>query len=469
MRLPPIGMGEWPRSKALQGVTIDRTQWQGSTKPMGVASPRLRRAGIAQPTPQVRASSAIALLCVVVGLAACAAPATVSARASTYYVAPNGNDRAAGTSPSRPWRTLGRAGAAPLGVGSRVLLRRGGRWQGELRIAGSGAPGGPITVGAYGIGRPPLIGGGRCVVVDGSYVAISGLALSGCDRAGVTVTGDSVQVRRNVITHNIAGVEVDDSSSGARIVSNRIVDNNRMAVLTRGGNDDNGAFGVLLHGDGTVVAHNTIIGSDAFSYDYGRDGAAVEIFGARNSSIQGNLAIDNNAFTELGNPRSANNTYSSNVVRSSLAISVFLVTRGGRDRYGPIQWTRVINNTVRLTGRSSQGIVCHAGCSSAILSMRNNIIQAVQKVGFADGAFDEDYDLFFGGIRQFSVGPHSLVANPRFVAPRSGDLRLRRGSPAIDRGVAVGLRFDILGRRIPLDGNGDKRATPDIGAYEFSP
>lgn len=409
------------------------------------------------------------LVVVAAALLAGTAPADPATPLATYYVDPGGDDQATGTSPSQPWRTLGRAEAAPLGPGSRLLFRRGGTWRGRLRITTSGAPGRAITVGVYGSGKGPLIGGGRCVVIDGSYVTVNGLTLNGCDRAGVTVNGSFVRIERNVITRNIAGVEVNASSTKAQIVSNRIVDNNRMLAGTTGPNDDNGAFGVLLHGDGALVARNTIVGSDAASRDYGRDGAAIEVYGARNSSIRHNVAIDNNAFTELGNPRSAGNTYQSNVVRSSLAVSIFLITRGGKSRFGPIRGTRVINNTVRLTGRSSEGFVCHAGCSGAVLFMRNNIIHAVKKVGYADAPFNEDYDLFSGGARQFRIGPHSLIADPSFIAPNTGDLRLRRGSPAVDAGVAMGLRVDVLGRRIPLDGDGDGRARPDIGAFEFRP
>ena len=52
------------------------------------------------------------------------------------------------------------------------------------------------------------------------------------------------------------------------IVANTIRDNNKMSVNTPGGDDDSGAFGVLLNGDRNEVANNTISGSDAFSYDY---------------------------------------------------------------------------------------------------------------------------------------------------------------------------------------------------------
>ena len=70
--------------------------------------------------------------------------------------------------------------------------------------------------------------------------------------------------------------------------------------------------------------------------------------------------------------------------------------------------------------------------------MRNNLIQAVWKAGYADKPFDEDYNLYYGGITQFSMGGHSKVANPRFVDPATFNLHLQSNSPAIDRGINVG-------------------------------
>jgi hypothetical protein len=84
------------------------------------------------------------------------------------------------------------------------------------------------------------------------------------------------------------------------VTGNVIRDNNRMSVNTPGGDDDSGAFGVLLQGHGTEVSFNTISGHDTASYDYGRDGAAVEVYGATGSNVHHNLAFDNDAFSELG-------------------------------------------------------------------------------------------------------------------------------------------------------------------------
>jgi hypothetical protein len=223
----------------------------------------------------------------------------------------------------------------------------------------------------------------------------------------------------------------------------------------------------LLQGDKTEVGYNTITGSDAFSYDYGRDGAAVEVYGATFSNIHHNLAKQNDAFTELGKSTSSDNTYAYNVVISSLETSIFVVTRGSGSSYGPVTRTTLYNNSVYLTGAKSQGFVCSSGCSSTILRMRNNIIQAVWKVGYADNKFDEDCNLYFGGITQFSMGANTRVADPRFANPGGGDLRLTASSPAIDAGVDVGYSEDMAGTGVPRDGNGDGNAKPDMGAYEY--
>jgi hypothetical protein len=240
-----------------------------------------------------------------------------------------------------------------------------------------------------------------------------------------------------------------------------------MSVLSESpDDDDSGAFGILLHGDEAEIAGNVISGCDAFSYDYGRDGGAIEIYGGRRNHIHHNVAVDNDAFTELGDSRAVDNTYAYNVVRSSLTTSVGVVTRGADSSYGPVLGTRLYNNTIRFTGSSSQEFVCHAGCSASVLRMRNNIVEAVWKVGYADAPFDEDYDLFFGGVRQFAVGPHSVVADPRFADPAGGNLRLAADSPAIDRGVPVGYSSDLDGRPVPADGDGDGTAVVDFGAFE---
>jgi Calcineurin-like phosphoesterase len=394
-----------------------------------------------------------------------AAPSPISGTGISYYVdSAAGNDSNNGTSPNSAWRTLGKAGTAPLTAGDQLLFKRGGTWSGTLTVSKVGTPEKPIVVGAYGSGALPMV----CLSITGSRIIVTQLHANNCSWAGIRLATNATfnRIDTNLITGNVAGVHVNSGSSDNTIVGNTIRDNNRMSVLTQGGDDDSGAFGVLLNGDRNEVMNNLISGSDTFSYDYGRDGGAVEIYGGQGNHVHHNMAIDNDAFTELGNSRSRDNTFAYNVVRSSLAQSIFVVTRGGNSGYGPVANTRLLNNSVFLTGSSSQGFVCHAGCNTSVLHMRNNIIHAVMKAGYADGAIDEDYGVYSGGQVQFSRGPNSVVTNPMFANPAAGDLHLTAASPAVDTAVNAGYSVDLDGAHVPHDGNGDGVIAPDRGAYE---
>jgi hypothetical protein len=401
-----------------------------------------------------------------------AATQTVSAAGTTYYVdSAGGSDASAGTSPSTAWKTLAMANKAYLAPGDALLFKRAGFWSGSLRPRGSGVGNSPILIGAYGIGAAPVIrDSGTCVAVTGSYVVVRNLAVKACAWAGVAISGSHNTVEGNLVTDTAAAVYIKPGACENKVLRNRLLSNNRMSVLTATpAKDDSGAFGVLLRGDGNEIAYNTISQSNAFSYDYGRDGSAVEIFGGIGNRIHHNLAVNNDAFAELGNSRSADNVFAYNVVRSSLRTSVFVVTRGSASSYGPVLGTKLYNNSVLMTGTSSQGFVCHARCSGEVLAMRNNVIQAVAKVGYADAPFDEDHGLYYGGSRQFSLGPHSVVASPRFVEAGTGNLRLSASSPGIDRGTRLGYDRDFIGRPVPADGNSDGKMATDLGAFELHP
>lgn len=64
-------------------------------------------------------------------------------------------------------------------------------------------------------------------------------------------------------------------------------------------------------------------------------------------------------------------------------------------------------------------------------------------------------------------GTNNLIADPQFQNYAGRDLRLRHGSPAIDRAVHLpGITNDFLQKTRFADGNGDGAVLPDIGAFE---
>ena len=87
------------------------------------------------------------------------------ALATTYYIAPNGNDSNSGTSQSSPWKTLDRVNqmAYQAQPGDQFLFQRGGEYRGRLILGSSGSPTSQIVYGAYGSGASPVINGSRLV------------------------------------------------------------------------------------------------------------------------------------------------------------------------------------------------------------------------------------------------------------------------------------------------------------------
>jgi hypothetical protein len=418
---------------------------------------------------------AIALLTLTALLGPLASTGAAATSGTTYYVdCVNGNDGASGADPASAWQTLARANDARLAAGDQLLLARGCVWTGPLTVTDSGADGNPIVVDAYGDGALPTIQNAPAenVILSGSWVVVAHLATRadapavelGCDnqpvgwRSGFRIEGAHDVVRDSSASNLTAGVVIAQGAHDNQVLNNVLTDNNMMSRLDDQPHNDSGAFGVLLQGDGNEIAYNRISGSDACSYDYGRDGAAVEVYGGSDNDIHDNVATNNQAFSELGYAGIHDNTYAYNVVTSTLPTSAFIITRGAGSSYGPIYRTRLYNNSVLLTGEQSQGFVCDAGCDASILILRDNVIQAVAKAGYADGAVDGDYNLYWGGQCQFALGAHDLIADPQFVSQT--DLRLRPSSPGVDSGVGLGFGSDLLGVLVPSG------AGVDRGAYE---
>ncbi len=73
--------------------------------------------------------------------------------------------------------------------------------------------------------------------------------------------------------------------------------------------------------------------------------------------------------------------------------------------------------------------------------------------------------MFFGNTISragtIAGGAHDVLGDPMFVDPAHDNYHLKAGSPAIDRGVAAGVSFDIDGDPRPFG------AGYDIGCDEW--
>lgn len=112
----------------------------------------------------------------------------------------------------------------------------------------------------------------------------------------------------------------------------------------------------------------------------------------------------------------------------------------------------------------------YANSQTALLSLAatlhiTNTIIADYEIGInAGGPTTEDYNLYYGNITNtlgVTTGPHSLIDDPHFIDTHQDDYHLRWDSPAIDRGVDMGVSTDLDGAPRP-EGSG-----VDIGTYEF--
>lgn len=84
-----------------------------------------------------------------------------SLNALTYYISPNGNDNAAGTSPSTAWKTISKLNGINIPAGAVILFEGGGVFQGSisLDVNDGNDVANPITISSYGSGRATIQSG----------------------------------------------------------------------------------------------------------------------------------------------------------------------------------------------------------------------------------------------------------------------------------------------------------------------
>lgn len=403
-----------------------------------------------------------------------------------YYFSAEGSDSNSGTSAGSPWQSLAKITETTLRPGDSVSFRRGDEWTGTVALDHSGTAASAITLNSYGTGKLPTVTGGEgeggdCFRLNGNFIVVDGLRAAACGYSGFRIFGDNNTVRNSEAFGNTAGINVSDGSDFGIYANNILTDNNAMNVKTRGSkcgtpqaadcSDDSGAFGVLINGNDNEFSGNTVTGSTAFSYDFGRDGSAFEIYNGSRNRIHHNTAIDNNGFSEIGRSDGAadGNTFRYNLVRASCgakcAEATGLIIRGRDSEFGPTNNTVFEFNTVWLDGVQSRGVVCHARCPASTV-IRGNILVSATYALWADGSGWTERANVINGPSNVTLHPTSSTAPARFVkAPTN--LRLTRGSPAIDRVGSSPFGEDLDRLPLPQDGHCDGAGKADAGAFEY--
>lgn len=122
---------------------------------------------------------------------------------SIYYVdATNGNDSNNGTSQPTPWRTIAKVTASSFNAGDQILLKSGQIWREMLVVPSSGAPGNPITFGAYGAGASPIITGYNV------FVGFSAITSNVYQLASVTIQPKVVAYNGTLLKYHHVGTAI---------------------------------------------------------------------------------------------------------------------------------------------------------------------------------------------------------------------------------------------------------------------
>ena len=121
--------------------------------------------------------------------------ATIPLAAADFHLdCASGDDAANGSSPATAWKTTARASRHVLQPGDRLLLKRGAVCEGPLAPKGSGAPGNPAVVTAYGAGPAPRVhapGAPAAIALwNQSHIRLENLEAGGSTTFGVQVSGD---------------------------------------------------------------------------------------------------------------------------------------------------------------------------------------------------------------------------------------------------------------------------------------
>jgi parallel beta-helix repeat protein len=426
--------------------------------------------------------------------AAVAAPAL--ATTTTLYVGPaNCSDLGTG-SQAQPYCTIGRA-ASVAGGGTTVLVAAGTYHE---RVAtGSGTAGNPVVFQAAAGATVIITGGTNGFAVLGRHdVTISGFTVTGTSSYGIYVSGSSnVLISGNTVSY--AGQPASGQTAAGIYLGSTTA-----STVTGNNTNHNSDHGIYLT---TTTSTVTVTGNESSfnANQYQRNANGIDVIGPNNTII-GNLLHDNEDsglqfYTGGNNGLAALNVSYNN---GDHGIDDLNVTGG-----------RLIGNTIyhnctsgiNVEGTSGNYLVeNNISVDNAVFVVNptpevgytNTCNRRAGNIGIWDSApasttvdanlvwlstpgtlyvFGSSYTTLAAMRSATGQETHGTQADPHFVNPGAGNLRVNPGSAAIDSadsGASGEQAADITGTaRVDDPGVANTgigaRGYDDRGAYEFTP
>ena len=288
--------------------------------------------------------------------ASSAQPLPRAVTGNTYYVNTSGNDQNNGTSPSTPWKTIGKVNASTFSPGDQVLFAGGQTFTGNLVATSSGNSTSYIRYASYGGSRATISAGNGIgiYIYNKAYVWVDSLVVAGgwnessqsgnnargihfqVDTSSGTKLGNSQVTNCDVGYFKIAGIAFESATTDNTqcgyskiIATNNSVHNNGISAITSDGPYIGGttyafdsayvAYNTVFHnfglqtsngnhtGDGIVISdcaagkieYNTAYNNGWYNSNNGGGPAAIWCWDSKNLVFQYNEAYNNGSGTTI--------------------------------------------------------------------------------------------------------------------------------------------------------------------------
>lgn len=409
-----------------------------------------------------------------------------------YFDYVNGSDENDGTK-ATPWKTLAKLEGLSLDPGDKVLFARGASFHGGVTITSSGTKEAPIILTSYGdeghspkfTNSDPRHLNGNVFLIEGRHVIVEDLYFHNGPAAAKGMSAarkmGAVFIARGAEHVTIRNNEIYDYPVGVQSLGTHVlITNNYIHDCTGFLQYPNwGPVGIMVTASHHEISYNRIENYIATGGRWGSDGGAIEIDSDGKHprgeiEIHHNTSVGNQGFLEItkgpekGDPRGIH-------VHHNISDDwqQFILFWGGRDavvEHNTVLSRRPRNSNVHVVFTFPKGILEN-------ILIRNNIFvvgEGLQVFGgeapyYSESDFDQprDHNLYFsldGSVEDpcgVPLGTGDAVGDPLFVDLDALDLRLRPGSPAIDRAADAGHAVD-LDDKPRISGK-----APDKGAFEF--